>query len=129
MAPAAERARILVVDDAPDALELIQRNLTANRYQVFTAPGAVEAIRILEDTSVDLVITDLTMPEMTGKELAQEILHIRPNVPIILFTGLSDQMTEKEVETSGISELVMKPVNMDYIARKVRKAIDKKTAT
>ena len=59
MASAAERERILVVDDTPDALELIERNLTASGYRVFTAPGAVEAIRILDGTPVDLVITDL----------------------------------------------------------------------
>ena len=73
MATAAEKERILVVDDAPDALELIERNLTTSGYQVFTAPGAVEAIRILNNTLVDLVITDLKMPKVSGLDLVQHV--------------------------------------------------------
>lgn len=73
MAPPVYKERILVVDDAPDTLELIERNLTANGYQVFTAPGAVEAIRILDSTPVDLVITDLKMPKVSGLDLVRHV--------------------------------------------------------
>ncbi len=74
MVPAADKERVLVVDDAPDTLELIQRNLTTKGYEVFTAPGAVEAIHILDSTPVDLVITDLKMPKISGLDL---IRHVR----------------------------------------------------
>ena len=73
MTPAVEKERILVVDDAPDTLELIQRNLTANGYQVFTSSGVVEAIRLLNSTPVDLVITDLKMPKVSGLDLVRHI--------------------------------------------------------
>jgi len=56
-----EKDSILVVDDAPDTLELLQRNLESQGYQVFTAPDANEAIKILETTAVDLVITDFIL--------------------------------------------------------------------
>ena len=63
------KGRILAVDDASETLELIQRILSANGYQVFTAPGANEAIRILEGTVVDLVVTDYKMPKVNDINL------------------------------------------------------------
>jgi CheY-like chemotaxis protein len=62
MAAASKHPVILVVDDAPGTLEILQRNLAGQGYRVLTAPGAAEAIRIAETTSIDLVITDLKMP-------------------------------------------------------------------
>ena len=61
MSEEAASSRILVVDDSADTLEVVRRNLTAMGYQVFTAPAVPEALRVLEATSVDLVITDLKM--------------------------------------------------------------------
>jgi len=67
---------ILVVDDEPETLEMLQRNLVLQGYKVFTAPGVAEAIRFLESASVDLVITDLKMPKVSGMDLVR---HIREN--------------------------------------------------
>ena len=66
MSPSKEKERILIVDDSATTLEVLQRNLTAAGYQVFTAPGVAEAIEILEGTALDLVITDLKMPRSTA---------------------------------------------------------------
>ena len=71
-----KKEHILVVDDAPQTLEVIQRNLTLQDYVVYTAPGVEEAIRILESTLIDLVITDLKMPKVSGLDL---IRHVREN--------------------------------------------------
>ena len=71
-----ETARILVVDDAPDTLEVVQRNLQARGYRVYTASAVAEAIRILEQTPVELVITDCKMPKVSGLELVK---HVREN--------------------------------------------------
>jgi DNA-binding response OmpR family regulator len=70
------KKRILVVDDAPDTLELLHRNLKSQGYQVFTALSVEEAIRILDTTQVELVITDLKMPGVNGLDL---IKHVREN--------------------------------------------------
>ena len=66
---APKRTEILVVDDSPPTLEVIQRNLEAAGYEVFTAPSVEEAIAFLEQNSVDLVITDIKMPKISGLEL------------------------------------------------------------
>ena len=62
------RERILVVDDAPDTLEVLHRNLTREGYRVLTAPSVADAIAILEGETVDLVITDLKMPRVSGMD-------------------------------------------------------------
>ena len=67
---------ILVVDDTPSTLEVLQRNLTVEGYTTYTAPNAVDALNLLDGTFVDLVITDLKMPKISGIDL---IRHIREN--------------------------------------------------
>ena len=67
------RAKILVVDDSPPTLEVIQRNLEAAGYEVFSAPSVEEAIAFLEQNSVDLVITDIKMPKISGLELLKYV--------------------------------------------------------
>jgi CheY-like chemotaxis protein len=79
--------RILVVDDSPSTLEVVQRNLAAEGYQVFTSSGVAEAIEVLEGTQVDLVITDLKMPRASGLDL---IRHVRENfkdTEVMMITG------------------------------------------
>jgi len=77
MTTAAEKERLLVVDDAKDTLEVLRRNLESQGYQVFTAPGVAEALKILEGTHINLVITDLKMPKVSGLDL---IRHVRENL-------------------------------------------------
>ena len=74
MADSDKRESILVVDDALDTLEILQRNLGSHGFRVYTSPNVPEAIRVLESTTVDLVITDLKMPKSSGLDL---IRHIR----------------------------------------------------
>jgi CheY-like chemotaxis protein len=73
-----ETERVLVVDDSPETLEVVKRNLTSQGFEVFTAPAVPAAIRLLESTSIDLVITDLKMPKVSGMELVR---HIKENLP------------------------------------------------
>ncbi|MBW2643745.1 MAG: response regulator, partial [Deltaproteobacteria bacterium] len=74
----------------------------------------------------DLVITDQTMPEMTGLELARQLILIRPDIPIILSTGYSQTIEEDNVGVQGIGACVMKPVRVREIAVKIRKVLDHK---
>ena len=73
----------------------------------------------------DLVITDQTMPNMTGKQLAGELLSIRPGIPIVLCTGFSEQISKREAEMMGISAFVMKPIIIHQMANKIREVLDK----
>ena len=74
----------------------------------------------------DLVITDMTMPHLTGDRLTAEILKIRPGMPVILCTGYSDRISGEKAHLMGIREFIMKPVNIMDLAKAVRKVLDDK---
>ena len=74
----------------------------------------------------DLVITDMTMPKMTGDELSKELLKIRSNIPIILCSGFSDKIDEIKTKDLGIREFVMKPIVMREMSKRIRQVWDKK---
>ncbi len=125
MAEANEQERILVVDDAPDTLEVLQRNLISQGYQVFTAPGVAEAIRLLETTSVDLVITDLKMPGISGLDLVRHVRENLPNTEVIMITGYASVSGAVEAVKSGAEEYLSKPFTDEELYAAVRSALDK----
>ncbi len=88
--------------------------------------SSVEALEFFraEPERFDLVVTDMTMPHMTGDKLAQEVMAIRGNIPIVLCTGFSERLTEKRAKEMGIREYVMKPFAMNDLARAVRRALE-----
>ena len=79
---------------------------------------------LAEPGKFDLVITDMTMPHMTGDKLAQELIKIRPDIPIILCTGHSKRISEEKAKGLGIRAFVMKPISTRVMAETVRKALD-----
>ncbi|MCX6826173.1 MAG: sigma-54 dependent transcriptional regulator [candidate division Zixibacteria bacterium] len=120
-----DKEQILVVDDAPDTLEVIQRNLSSYGYIVYTAPGAAEAIKILESTPVDLVITDLKMPKVSGLELVR---HIRANykkTEVMMITGFATIEGAVEAVKLGAEEYLTKPFTDDEFIAAVRKTLEK----
>ena len=118
--------RILFVDDEPLQTELATRLLGRLGYQVTTRTDSHEALQLFSSAAdqFDLVITDLTMPKMTGKALAVAMLDIRPDVPIILCSGYSKGITSEEIHALGIRSYLMKPIAMHELARTVRKILD-----
>jgi len=74
---------------------------------------------------IDLVITDITMPHMTGDTLAREVLKIRTEIPIILCTGYSARMSEEKAMELGIRKYIEKPIEMENLARSIREVLDK----
>ena len=88
-----------------------------------SSPEALEQFQAAPD-KFDLVITDMTMPQMTGKELAAEMLKIRPELPIILCTGFSEIITEDAAKQAGIQAFIMKPIIMKELADTIRKILD-----
>ena len=124
MATATEKERILVVDDAADALELIERNLTAGGYQVFTAPGAVEAIRILDSTPVDLVITDLKMPKVSGLDLVQHVRENFKDTEVMMITGYPTIQGAVMAVKAGSQEYLTKPFTDEELLSAVRNVLD-----
>ena len=117
---------ILFVDDEQALAELGKKMLESLGYGVFSLTDSSEALKLFqkEPDRFDLVITDMTMPRMTGDELAKEILSIRPDIPVIMCTGYSERMTEAKAKAMGIRAFVMKPIHKEDIAATVRQALD-----
>jgi two-component system, NtrC family, response regulator HydG len=125
MGAATKRESILVVDDAPDTLEVLERNLTAQAYQVFRASSVAEAIRVLEATPVDLVVTDLKMPEVDGIDL---IRHVRDNykeTEVMMITGYPTVEGAVIAVKAGAEEFLSKPFTDEELLEAVRRTLDK----
>ena len=120
--------RILFVDDEKGAVDAIKLMLENLGYQLTARTSSIEALEAFRNKpdAFDLVITDMTMPNMTGKELAKEIMSIRPDIPIIICTGFSEQIDENKAKAMGISAYVMKPIVMREIANTIREVLDQK---
>ena len=119
--------RILFVDDEETLTTMWCDILDSLGYKVTVAPESVNALEIFRDTPdrFDLVITDMTMPGMTGMDLSEEILKLRPGMPIILCTGFNELVTEEKAKAMGIRAFAMKPVNLRDLAVLIRKVLEK----
>ncbi|MFH0997877.1 MAG: response regulator [Pseudomonadota bacterium] len=119
------KGRVLFVDDEQTLVELVQQILEYLGYEVIARTSAREALELFrsQPDRFDLVITDYTMPHMTGVALAREILNIRPDEPIILCTGFNEMITEKNARSMGIREFIMKPVTINELSKKVAAAL------
>lgn len=119
--------RILFVDDEDAAISAMKKILSRLGYITTTSNSSPEALNIFKNNpeGFDLLITDMTMPGMTGMKLIKEVRAIRPDMPVILCTGYSDQIDEKKVEMAGINEFMIKPVNMNDIAEAIRRVLEK----
>jgi CheY-like chemotaxis protein len=118
--------RILFVDDEEDQVEMGKQILELLGYKLTVKTSSQEALKVFraKPDEFDLVVTDLTMPKMTGDVLAKEIMAIRSDVPIILCTGYSEKITPAKAKTLGIKEVVLKPAVVEEIARTVRRILD-----
>ena len=125
MPASADGERILVVDDSKDTLEVLQRNLTSEGYQVFTAPGVPEAITILESTPVDLVITDLKMPRISGLDLVRHVRENYKDTEVMMITGYATIGGAVEAVKTGAEEYLAKPFTDEELVTAVERAIDK----
>jgi CheY-like chemotaxis protein len=120
--------RILCVDDEKAVVDTIQSMLERLGYKVTARTSSMETLETFRNDpkKFDLVITDQTMPNMAGKELAKELRSIRPDISIILCTGFSDQINEERAKEKGISAFVMKPIVMRQFAQTIREVLDEK---
>ncbi|MGV1100856.1 hybrid sensor histidine kinase/response regulator [Thiovibrio sp. JS02] len=117
--------RILLVDDEEVVLKMERKLLERLGYTVHSFSGGQEALAAFRDNpdAFDLVITDITMPKLTGKDLAREILALRPRMPIVMCTGFSQLVNAEEAQALGVRQFIMKPVIMSDFAVAVRKAL------
>ncbi|MCK5485867.1 MAG: response regulator, partial [Desulfobacterales bacterium] len=118
--------RILLVDDEEQIVAMEQQMLENLGYRVTARTDSAEALKVFAEhpQNFDLVITDMTMPHMTGDQLAQKMLDIEPNIPVILCTGFNQGITEEKALAMGIQKFVMKPVVKKELATTIRTVLD-----
>lgn len=118
--------RIMFVDDEKPILILVKQMLERLGYQVSVFTSSEEALSSFKQNpdSFDLIISDLTMPHMTGDQLSRELLLIKPNIPIIICTGFSEKIDEGVVKSIGIKAVLMKPPVKSDLAKMIRKVLD-----
>jgi CheY-like chemotaxis protein len=119
--------RILFVDDEETLVDMGRQMLERLGYEVVTRTSSIDALELFktQPDNFDLIITDMTMPNMTGDKLAMEVMKIRPDIPIILCTGFSARITEERAKDMGIKAFVMKPLLIRDLANTVRKVLDR----
>jgi PAS domain S-box-containing protein len=118
--------RILFVDDEESIAKLGHRRLERLGYKLESTTSPIKALALFrsQPDQFDLIITDLTMPKMTGDKLVKEILNIRSDIPIILCTGFSEKIDEKKAKEIGAADYIEKPLDKRDFAFKVRKVLD-----
>ncbi|MHC4600357.1 MAG: sigma-54-dependent transcriptional regulator, partial [Planctomycetota bacterium] len=124
MAEKEDRTRILVVDDAEDTVEVLRRNLTMAGYRVFTAPGVEEAIRLLEVTPVELVVTDMKMPGASGLDLVRHVRENFRDTEVMMITGYATVEGAVEAVKTGADEYLAKPFTDEELLSAVTRALE-----
>lgn len=120
--------RIMLVDDSEELVEIGKQELEYLGYKVATLTSSVKALKKFREHPdyFDMLITDMTMPGMTGADLAEEFMKVRPDIPIVLCTGFSQYLTKEKAEDLGIKAYLMKPLSLGNLARTVRRVFDKR---
>jgi PAS domain S-box-containing protein len=119
---------ILFIDDEELILNMTKKMLERLGYTIETKINPVAALELFQSNPdhFDLVITDMTMPQMTGIKLSVKLLAVRPDIPIIVCTGHSHLIDEEKVKALGIADYVIKPVTRKNLAKTIRKVLDKR---
>ncbi len=118
--------KILIVDDEPSIAKLGQRMLERLGYDVTVLNSSLAALETIKKNpeAFDLIITDMTMPELTGDKLAKEVLSLNSFMPIVICTGFSERIDQKKSDDLGIKAFLMKPVILKDLSNTVRKVLD-----
>ena len=110
-------ARILVVDDEPDAVELLQEFLTAKGYDVLTASDGEEALRQVKEHRPHLILLDVRMPKLNGMEVLKRVREIDHEVGVIMVTAVNEEETGREALKMGAFDYITKPLDLQYLER------------
>jgi two-component system, cell cycle sensor histidine kinase and response regulator CckA len=113
--------RVLYVDDEPMITQMASVALDELGFKVVARNSSTEALALFQSApdDFDVIVTDQTMPELTGLSLARLVLSLRPRIPVILATGYSEVATAETAETVGIRDFITKPLNMKDMATRI----------
>jgi PAS domain S-box-containing protein len=119
---------ILFVDDETMIVEVVKKMLATLGYRVTVRTSAIEALEAFKNhpEAFDLVVTDMIMPKMSGLDLAEEILEIRPDFPVVLCTGFSIKMKDDVIARKSVRDIICKPILRRELATVVRKVLDQR---
>ena len=109
--------RVLVVDDEPDAVELLQEFLTAKGYEVLTAGDGEEALRKVKRERPHLILLDVRMPKMNGLEVLRQVRQIDKEVGVIMVTAVNEEETGRQALELGAFDYIVKPLDLEYLER------------
>jgi CheY-like chemotaxis protein len=118
--------RILIIDNEESIVRMMRQMLERLGYHVRQQTSSIEALEAfkVKPNDYDLIITDMTMPQMTGIQLSQKFLSIRSDIPIILCTGFSEQISEEKAKAMGIRKFIMKPIVRSELANAIRYVLE-----
>jgi len=121
------KERVMFVDDEKALVTLAEEGLQRIGYQVHKETDSREALKAFKQNpkNFDLIITDQTMPKLTGIELSKELIQIRPDIPIILYSGMMDQISSEMIEAVGIRTFLSKPLMLKQLSEAIREVLDK----
>jgi signal transduction histidine kinase len=117
---------VLLVDDEGALADIGKRSLESLGYAVDAKTSSIEALELFKSApeQFDVVVSDMMMPKISGKKLAEEIARIRPDIPVIICTGFSENVLVKEGDASGIRAVLVKPLMAHELATGIRKVLD-----
>src|SRR6478735_3857461 len=118
--------RVLAVDDEQETCDLLKMSLEREGFAVTTSTSAESALELVGSQDFDLVITDLSMPEMGGLELCERVLGTRPNVPVVVITGQGSLETAIGAMRVGAYDFIVKPVDPKLLSVAVQRAVQHK---
>jgi CheY-like chemotaxis protein len=123
--------RVLLVDDEIELTETAKKILERLGYEVVGKSSSMEALSLFKKAPFhfDIIISDLTMPHMTGIQLAREIKRVRTDIPIVLLSGYNLDMTAEQIKAFGVSDFISKPISRNKLARIVRRVLDRRQMT
>ena len=110
-------ARVLVVDDEPDAIDLLRQFLMAKGYEVLAASNGEEALRKVKEDRPHLILLDVRMPKMSGLEVLKQVREIDHEVGIIMVLEVNEEETGREALRMGAFDYITKPLDFDYLER------------
>jgi DNA-binding response OmpR family regulator len=114
-----DAGKILIVDDDPSIRKFLEVNLTARGYKVYSAEGGAEALRLLAETPMSLVLLDIMMPEMDGFEVCRRIRHTS-QVPIIMLSAREGESDSEKTRECGANDYITKPFPLKEILGKIK---------
>jgi CheY-like chemotaxis protein len=117
--------RIMVVDDEMAIAQMLKKMLQRLGYSITIFTDSIEAVSRFRRNpdAFDLVLTDMTMPKMTGAELTREVLSLRPKLPVIMITGFSEIIDKDKAQRMGVKEFILKPVKKEKLSQVVNRVL------